>query len=37
MVSNLTNIKNKKNKKNFFFQITELKKTMTYDVGNAGR
>ena len=37
MVSNLTNIKNKKNKKTFFLQITELKNTMTYDVGNTGR
>ena len=36
MVNNLTNIKIKKNKKKFFLQITELKNTMTYDVGNAG-
>ena len=37
MISNLTNIKNKKKlKKNFVLQITEPKKTTTYDVGNGG-
>jgi hypothetical protein len=36
MVSNLTNIKIKIKIKNIFLQITELKKTTTFDVRNAG-